>query len=259
MFLRKENHHPPSLLKKRKKKKIHFKSSVNITFREKSRVYIIEKMIAIDRESTNDFLPRFSLLLLLLFLSTFRAFLHDARNACNFINPARIKVNPRTRARSFARSTFNRVFTVIGYTHGRNHGLSCIYTHIYTRWINISIRATCATACANPPFKSFLLEFTRTAQGGRRESCCWTLTREFLAWNRPVSGLERGRKRGGERERGCNLKKKEEKSFWRERKACGNFERINERKKREKTVYLCWFLRCWINAYFNFYRCLIEC
>lgn len=133
MFLRKENHHPPSLLKKRKKKKIHFESSVNITFREKSRVYIIEKMIAIDRESTNDFLPRFSLLLLLLFLSTFRAFLHDAQNACNFINPARIKVNPRTRARSFARSTFNRVFTVIGYTHGRNHGLSCIYTHIYTR------------------------------------------------------------------------------------------------------------------------------
>lgn len=172
-------------------------------------------MIAIDRESTNDFLPRFSLLLLLLlFLSTFRAFLHDARNACNFINPARIKVNPRTRARPFARSTFNRVFTVIGYTHGRNHGLSCIYTHIYTRWINISIRATCATACANPPFKSFLLEFTRTAQGGRRESCCWTLTREFLAWNRPVSGLERGRKRGGERERErLQFKKKRGKKF----------------------------------------------
>lgn len=160
-----------------------------------------------------DFLPPF------FFFFSSRPFFTRCAERVQFYKSARIKVNPRARARS----AFNRVFTVIAHT--RNHTLYRVYVHA-TR-INISIRATCATACANPPFKSFLLA------GEKRKLL---LTREFLV----ESTRFRARNREGERV-DCNLKKERKKERRRKKllrkegKACGNFERM--KKKKEKSVF----------------------
>lgn len=124
---------------------------------KKSRVYVIGK----DRHRSREH-ERFPSSFLSSSSSFFpfdlpRFFLHDARTACNFINPARIKVNPRTRAFDIQ----PRVYSYRLHVRWKSRFIY-VYTYIYI-YTRLTFRSV---PLAQPLVRTLLLNHSSSSSRG---------------------------------------------------------------------------------------------